>query len=266
VKLFARTAVVIVDTVRVENLRVSFKVHKDGTGKPNTAEVTIFNLSDATRSVVEKKGAPLIVQAGYGGQNTTLFSGRVRTCDHTRKNADWETVLKSGDGEQELKFATISNSWRPGVPVTAVIKALVAQLGLDPGDSATVYGVITGTYLNGCTLHGPARQHLSEILGAYGFDWSVQDGRVQVVKRGQASVDAVVELSPESGLLGSPTHGTGTKASQVSFESLLQAIRPGQRVKLVSRSVNGLMRALIVDHEGDTHGTDWKTKVEAAPL
>ena len=64
----------------------------------------ITNLSDSSRALVEKVNAPLIVQAGYAGDNTTLFTGRVRTCDHVRKGSDWETIIKSGDGEQELKL------------------------------------------------------------------------------------------------------------------------------------------------------------------
>lgn len=318
-QLFQRTAVVVVNGIRVDQLRIAFKVVKDGTTAPNTADVTITNLSLSARTQMEQKGAPLILQAGYAGQNTTLFSGRVRTCDHVRQGADWNTVIKSGDGEEELGFATISQTWRPGVPISAVLNTLVRQLGLDPGDSPAVFAQIQGTYINGCTLVGKVKGKLGEILAAQGFEWSVQDGRVQVTKKGDTTRETAIVLGPDTGLLGSPSHVSAGKSAQkdssgetaaalaqlnsvrslataashlvpraagvlsgvtttpgqsmqtakaghVKFESLLMPFKPGRLVRLQSEGIKGDMRCIRVEHEGDTHGTAWVSRVEAKPV
>lgn len=268
-RLFDRTAAVIVGSVRVDSLRMTFKIHKDNAEKPNTAEVVISNLSPSTRSLIEKKGNPLIVEAGYGGDNSTLFSGRVRSCEHVRKGADWETTIRSGDGEEELKVATVSNSWKPGVAKTTVLNALVRSLNLDPGNSAQVFAGIPGQFSNGYVLDAAkTRQKLTDILWLAGYEWSVQDGRVQVVRRGSSNGESVISLSSETGLLGSPTHVTGDakKVNHVKFEALLQPFKPLRLVELNSDGIRGLVKVLTVDQEGDTHGGKWTSMVEAVPV
>lgn len=285
-QLFKRQAIVIVGekqakaegvgvrtALRVDELRIVFKVKKDGGSKPNTSEVEITGLNEASRAAVQSKGAPLIIQAGFPTTIATLFSGTVRTADPTHTNADWVTKIRSGDGEIPYAFATLSNSYRAGTPVRVVLTELVDSLGIDPGNSRRVFAALSEQFVHGHTAHGASSRQLDEILGGLGFEWSIQDGRFQVLKRGDASLEEVVELAADSGLIGSPEHGSGDgqkpvpKSSIVKLTATIQPrLKPGSRISVKSAGVNGVHRVLTVEHEGDTHGPKWETRVDAVPV
>ena len=267
--LFQRQCVVIVDTVEVSELRCTFKVTKPA-AKPNTAEVVISNLSAETREKINRKGAPLILKAGYTGSLATIFSGVVRTVDPIRDGTEWNTTIRSGDGERAYRYANVSNSYKAGTPMKAVLTDLVKSLGLDTGNSAEVFAAVNSQAVNGYVAHGKSARILDEVLGGLGMEWSIQDGRVQVLKKGDATKDEAVVLGPDSGLLGSPQLGSGNEknkpAGLVKVKCLLQArLKPGGKVSIDSEGVKGVFRIISLTHGGDTHGGDWCTEFEAAP-
>jgi hypothetical protein len=269
-QLFQRQCRVIVGDMEVRDLRCAFKVKKDSGPKPNTADLVISNLSAATRGRINVKGAPLIIQAGYATNLSTIFSGTVRTVDQIREGANWNTTIRSGDGEHAYQFATVSSSYAPGTPVRAVLSNLLDSLGLDVGIAKTVVAQINGEYVKGFATHGKAVRALDEILGALGYEWSIQDERVQVLKKGEPTREEAVVIGPTTGLVGSPQMGSGEEvkkhAGLVKLKSLLQPrFKPGGKVFVQSDGVNGVFRILNVDHTGDTHGADWFSELEAVP-
>jgi len=79
----------------------------------------------------------------------------------------------------------------------------------------------------------------------------------------------IPELSPSSGLIGSPEFGAAekNKGPVVKFKSLLDGrIKPGGRVKLNSLRYTGEVRVTKLSHSGDTAGGDWYTACEGEPL
>lgn len=117
---------------------------------------------------------------------------------------------------------------------------------------------------NGLVLNGKSSAKLTALLSAANLEWSIQDGQLQVVERGKAlKLDPVV-LSPSTGLIGSPDRG---EKGRVEVVSLLQpTIIPGRRIRIQSQYVNGDYRAEVVEHDGDTRGQAFETRVEASPL
>ncbi len=276
-RLYGRRIDVVVGDLRVDELRCAFQVKKPGGSKPNTAELRISNLAPATRAQMNVKGAPLIIQAGYLGTVGTIFSGQVRTVDHIRKGPDWETTVKSGDGEQSYAFASVSESFRAGTPARVVVAKLIESLGLDPGRSQQVLADLSAAYVHGYTATGRSADLLDEILDGLGYEWSIQDGRVQVLKQGESTLEELVHLSPESGLLDSPEHGAGDeqaaglvkKFSVVKLKALIQPrVKPGCRISLESEGLTGVLRVLAVEHAGDTAGGEgsWATTIQAVPV
>lgn len=269
-QLFQRQVRVIADAVEIRDLRCAFKVKKDDASKPNTAEIIVTNLAQKTRSSIDRKGAPLIIQAGYSGSLSTIFSGVIRTVDHMHDGPNWHTSIKSGDGERRFQFATISNSYAAGTPVRAVLMNLLDSLELDASIAKRVVSEISGEFVNGYTAHGKSARLLDEILGGLGFVWSIQDGRVQVLEKDQPTTEEAVVLSPSTGLIGSPQLGSGEEQKKqtglVKLKSLLQArFKPGGKVLLKSDAFDGVFRIVSVQHTGDTHGGDWVSEVEAVP-
>lgn len=274
-QLFNRKVVAIVGDVRVEELRCAFQVKKTSTSKPNTAELKITNLSPATRAAIQDQALPLIIQAGYPGTIATIFSGTVRTVDHIWKSPDWETTIKSGDGERPFAFATVSECFRAGTPARVVLAKLIESLGLDPGSTQATLSQITAAFTHGYSAAGRASDMLDEILNGLGYEWSIQDGRVQVLKQGDTTREELIHISPESGLIDSPEHGSGDgkkpapHSSMVKLKTLLQPrVKPGSRVSLESEGLTGILRVLTVEHVGDTAGGtgSWATTIQAIPV
>ena len=118
------------------------------------------------------------------------------------------------------------------------------------------------------------RQYMRDEARDTGTDWSIQDGKVQMVPRkGYLPGEAVV-LTHETGLVGSPEQ----TQDGITVRCLLNPrLRVGGRIKLNNAQVkamqsplkqaagqqaprmdaDGFYRILKVEFRGDTRGNDW---------
>lgn len=258
----------------IEQLRVSFKVSKALTKDPNTCEVKIYNLSASSRANLPGTGAKLLLRAGYQSTEEQIFIGDARTIESKREGADWITTIKCGDGERAVQFARVSASFGPGVPVADALRTIGKAAKIDTGNLEKVAaGIPTSKqYTQGYAAHGNALHELEKALKFAGYELSIQDGALLVLKPGETTTEEVIELSESSGLIGSPAVAGGEKkegknkpASKpvLKAKSLLQGqLRCGRKVSLKSRAYNGLYRIVKVEHSGDTHGGDWYSNLE----
>jgi len=258
------------DVLEIERLRVAFKVTKTSGKEPNTCEVTVSNLAADTRAALQTKGVKFLLQAGYEGTGIgQLFVGDVRTIDHVRDGATWNTVIKSGDGERALAFARVNESFASGVKIPDVVRKVAGKLGLGLGNTERAASQMTGEYSQGYAAHGPASRELDRVLAAAGYEYSVQDEQILIVRPGEGSGEQVPELSPSTGLIGSPEFGTPeTKGGRalVKVKSLLNfGIKIGSQVVIRSARHNGPVVVRKLEHVGDTAGGDWYTNFEARP-
>lgn len=259
------------DVVQIEELRVAFKVKKSLTKEPNTAEVTVTNLSPQRRASLQTKGVKFILEAGYEGAGIAqLFVGDVRTIDHVRDAANWNTVIKSGDGERAFRYARVSESFAAGSPLSDVVQNLAGKLGLGLGNVTTKAAALSQRFDQGFAASGPVSRELDRVLAAAGLTWSVQDGDLQILAPDEPGALLVPELSPETGLIGSPEFGAPLKKGGrplVKFRCLLDGkIKPGGRVELRSERHRGPIRVVKLEHTGDTAGGDWYTDCEGTPV
>lgn len=272
--LYERRVVVIVDTLRVDGLRVQFKAEKTLKKEPNTLDLSITNLSAQTRAGMQKKGAKVVVLAGHADQIGQIFAGDARTIDHVRKGPDWVTRIQCGDGERAYRYALTNKSFKAGTTVADVVKALANDLGIGVGNALAQIAAQNprgfAQYINGHAAYGNAARELDKVLRTAGFTWSIQDGQLQLLRVDETTKDSLALFSPATGLIGSPEHGAPDKkgkASVLKVKALLSPlVRPGRRVKLESESATGVYRAEKVTHQGDTAGQDWYTDMELKPV
>lgn len=281
---------VTVDKHRVEGLRVAFKVKKTTGMQPNTMECSITNLSGATRAAMVEKGATVILEAGYQSNFAMLFIGNARTIDHVREHADWVTKIECGDGEAAIANARVSESFGAGTGAGDIVSKLGSALGLNPGNIGDKRAALNAKqYAGGLTVMGKAATELDRVVKGAGMTWSVQDGAIFLLKPRETLKGQAVVLSPATGLIGSPEHGSAmggggmqdvasadegdaeldpTKKPKVlKVKSLLQPIiKPGIAIQVKSEGTNGFFRAESVVHTGDTGGGDWYTEVELEPI
>lgn len=273
-KLFGRRARITIGALQSEDLRVVFRAKKSLSKEPNTCEVTIYNLSADSRAKIQRRGDVLTLEAGYEDLGT-LFSGNTDTGTHERAGPDWLTKLHCGDGEQAYQHTRISMGFKPGTRAADVVKAVGKQLlngGIDVAAALNLN--LPGEFSQGYAVQGNAAQELDKLLKGRGYEWSIQDGKLQILQTDRPT-NVLVVLSESSGLIGSPTWATPEKGSDsspakprtIKFKSLLNhLIRPGCRLRISSQQIKTDVRVTELTHSGDTSGQDWYTEGEGVPV
>lgn len=253
----------------INDLDVEFDVTKALTKDPNTAEITVYNLSATARAAFQTKGLKVVLQAGYEKTLAQIYVGDASYIDHKHDGPDWKTKIVCGDAQRAFKHARASQSFGTGTPLASVVKFATGKMGVNLGNTNQILPLMTQQYTHGYTLHGAAARELDKVLKAAGYEWSIQDGALQILRPGEA-LDEVVTLSPETGLVGTPEQGTGSKKGAqpvLKARSLLQpTLSPGKRVLIEGTQHAGLYRVIKVKHTGATAGADWYTDIEATAL
>lgn len=278
-RLYGRAASLVIGSQLIEGLRVSFKAKKSIKKEPNDCEIQVYNLSEHSRAALQSKGTKIILEAGYEGDTSQVFAGDSRIIDHVHEGPDWITKVQCGDGERAYRYARIVESFAPGTPVADVFAKVAAATGLDVIDAvATVRAFLPGAqYTQGYTAYGRASSELDCILKGRGLEWSIQDGRLQVLSETGTTKDTATLLSAETGLIGSPAHGspdTGNtpgkpakKPQVLKVKCLLNPrIKPGGRVVVQAEAIKGTFKVQTLTHSGDTHGAEWYSELECVPV
>lgn len=246
-------------------LRIQFKISKTLKKHPNTSEITVTNLSPNRRASLQQKGVRLILEAGY--QTTGLsryFAGDVRTVDHIREQADWETKFQLGDGERSWQFSRVRESFSPGTSAADVLKRLGRATGLGVGNLDQKAASITAVLDQGFAASGSASAEFDRLVKSIRMGWSIQDGEIQLLDDDDVLDLPIPEITPDSGLIGSPEMGSPPKKGKpqlVKFKALLLPTKPGAKVKLKSERYDGYVKVQACEFEGDTFGGDWYTTI-----
>lgn len=266
---FRRAVALTIGTVtRIEDLRVSFRVVRNVRKEPNTADISIWNLSETTRSSLQDRGLTLLLEAGYQDDLKSLYLGDISKASHRHEGPDWISSIQSGDG-LTLSASRYLRSFSQGTAVKEALRGILTSLGAaaEQALAALTRGDLAGAeeqLINGIALAGPTPEEIQKLAASAGLEFSIQDGQIQLLDKGKATADEAVFLSPTTGLIGSPQPG---EKGIVRARALLNgAIRPAGRVVIDSSLINGVFRVEKVEHSGDNFGGDWYSDIEAKPL
>lgn len=254
-------------------LHTTFTVDKDLQGEPNTATVELYNLNEESRSWLEQEDARLVLEAGYQTR-PTLFIGDVERVEHEHTGEDWISRLECDDGGRVYQNTHVSLFHGPGVSALLLFREITEAMGVPlrleaaPAD----VGALNDVWLTGYSVHAPARRALAQVAEAAGFQWSIQNGVVQILPLEGATFEPAVLVSPTTGLVGRARRAKidvgGSRNEQqrdgVEFASLLTYVfDPGQRVRVESADVTGTFVVHRVTYSGDSYGGDFYATVEA---
>lgn len=258
------------NAVEITDLRIQFKIEKSLDSTPNAATITITNAADRTRALFQTK--PLIVRldAGLDGDLRHVFTGDVRYAPSEQKPPDWETIVQLGDGDRAYRYARANVSYKAGTSVVTALKAAAAAMGLQLNPDIAASADLQQQFATGRSLHGPARDELTKLLAPFGYSWSFQDGKLQILKDQNATPATALAINSDNGMRGSPIYGTpdknGTPPTLNVKMELYPAVTPGCQIYVTSKTINGIFRVSKLTHTGDTHGDPWTTEVEALPV
>lgn len=249
----------------VEGLRVSFRVTRGGGAKPRASEIRIYNLAERSRADLQVTPLAVLLEAGYAsaGGLQRVVSGDVRRATTTREGVSVVTTIEIAGGDRAWRGAGLDRSYRRGAPLIEVLRDAARACGLSLPSSVETDPTLRTQLPAGYAATGGALQQLERLLARYGYDVSVQDGQLQILREDAARVGEAVVLRPED-LVGSPTLGAKRK---LRFRTVLDPrIYPGTLVDLRSRDLaQQVYRVRSVQLDGDTRSGPWHTTCEAAP-
>lgn len=252
-------------------LKLAFKVVRSTKKEPNTAEISIHNLSPDNRVAFQTKDIEAELDAGYIDNVSQIFKGRLDFAENKLSGRDWITTLQTTDSGKPFRAARINTSIKGPAQIGDVLRAAGDALGINVGNiaekiqSGSIRGALT-EFTNGIVLSGKAEQVFDKVVKSMGYSWSIQDGQLQILGPAETVGADAVLLTPGTGLIGTPEAG---EKGFVKARSLLQPdLIPGRKVKIESKNddVNGFFRAEKCVFVGDTWGNDWYVDVEAKPL
>jgi len=261
----------------LSNLRIVFNVKKSDAQTPNTAEIRVFNLNKETAAQIKKEFTTLILQAGYDSNYGTIFSGNIKQVRIGRENGTENYIdIAAGDGDDAYNFSVVNTTLAAGATQQDQINSAAGSMVNRAVRQGSVTGVDSNRLPRGKVMYGMARDYLRQTAAATETSWSIQDGKIQFVKLTAVLPSQAVLLNSKSGLVGTPeqtNEGITVKCLlnpqlkiagrvKIDQENIAQAALPDTSKKdTVNKPVaiedDGFYRLLVVEHAGDTRGTDW---------
>ena len=222
--------------MNLHEMKVEFNVSKGLESSQNTASISIWNLKEAHRNAVGKELDDVVLEAGYlppegGGNVGIIFAGQMRDVEHRRDGPDIITTISCGDGDRAFRRATISKTFPAGTKVETVVEEIFKQMeaeGLKRGEWK--FPDDMPPFKRPYSMCGSCAREMDRLGRSRGFYWSSQNGVMEVVP-GDGTIGGIVLISPQSGMVDTPTiTDNGIKVSAL----LNPEIRPGRRVRIES--------------------------------
>lgn len=259
------------DAVEIVAQRVQFSVTKNLGKEPNKCVIKIANLSQHSRSEFEKLPVQVMLHAGYDGVARLMFVGDVTRSWSLREGTEIITTLIVHDGMRAFAHARMNRSYKPPTQVKRVLEDAAKSMGLKLPRDIEQSAALSQPITTGVSMTGPTRDLLTRLLSPYGYHWSVQNGKMQVIRDEDiAPGDEILIDGDTGGLIGFPEKTSPDKPkgkTEIKFQVLLHGdIAPGRRVKLRSEFFDTSVKVTDVTHQGDSHGQEWTTSVTSRPL
>jgi hypothetical protein len=267
-----------IDTIEVSDLDVVFDITRDTTKAPNTANITVYNLSSEHRqqieslSLKEKQGGKTVktggkirveVEAGPIGARSLIFRGDLRYAKSEPEGPDFATMIEGDDGGKSVLGGHVARAFPAGTPVATVVRACAGALGVGTGNLAALEASLRtqggATFSGGTVLFGPADKELDRVLRSCGYRYSIQNGVLQITQPGKPlTVSAVVLTGGEV-----PTPTVNPDGTIEVLAPILPELYPGGQVLLQTATKRGQFGIIRVNYAGDSSadGQDWHARL-----
>lgn len=268
---------VINTNIEITDLRMQCKIEKTLKSEPNKCEISITNLAEKTRAEFQHLPVRVNIEAGYQNELRLLFVGDVRPGFARSKHdgTDWVTNLILGDGLRAFAEARVNRAYKKGTPILNILRDVAKSMGMHLPAEVEQSPRLQAAVAAGEATVGWSADELTRLLAPYGYSWSSQNDKLQIVSDSIAPTNRIRELGEHTGMIGSPELGTPSNAKKnvnkppnITIRHLLYPeIIPGEKIGLVTQGdLARLYKAERVSHTLDTHGDDWATEIEASPL
>lgn len=276
------------DAIDMSELRFIFSIRRGDTQTPNTADIRVYNVNDDTALKAEKEFTRIVIQAGYEGNFGVIFDGTIKQIRRGRESpTDTYLDITAADGDSAYNFSTVAVSLaagsKPDDHVNVILQGMTER-GVSRG---YIQEVESNGLPRGKVIFGMAKDELRKVARNTNTNWSIQDGKLQMVGINAYLPGEAVVVNAATGMIGQP------EATQngIRVKTLLNPnIKIGGLIKLNNRDIqqyrfglrqgrggdadknqwakqaiktndDGHYYVMIADHSGDTRGTEWYTSL-----
>lgn len=254
--------------VLISDLNIDFQIERSIDFSVNTAQLKIYNPSVDTQEKFLKKGASIVVSAGYDDEGSGgIYVGQITESVKYKEGSNRIVDITAGsiqNANRDLAYVTVSLSYKRDTAVVTPLKDIATALGL------ANYGFEIAKSIklsNGFSYAGSAKTALArckDILNANGMDLFIDNTTIVVFKRNTADTRfKVVYLTPDTGLIGTAKITDSSKAGnieeefplRVSFKSLLNPqLNPNGVVVIDKSTVTGTFIIEKISFSGNNYG------------
>lgn len=245
-------------------LRIAFDITKTNKSDENTAKITVYNLNKEHRNLFQESKVSVLLEVGYENELNTIFFGNITRIYSEKSGDDWLTIMEASDGARAYQNATIDKAFAAGTNIKDIIKEVANTFkeaaGTDLGSFEAVKDEVAQ---NGITLEGCSKAVLEKLCKTQGLQMSIQDNELMIVPEGGTTDRKIINLTPESGLVGMPAKTlikiNNREVEGMQFKSLIQQnkLRPNRLVQIESQTVRGIYVITKAGYKGDTSAQDW---------
>ncbi len=252
--------------------RLSFNITKTETGNdPNSANLSLYNLSRDTIRKFEAKNVSIILRCGYNPINQSpptdiIFRGDVIDFSSYKQGEDFITRVECGDAAKTTKESQVNKSFSEESKTKRdILKFLVDALKL-PIDKESI-NLVPDSKKNissNLVLSGRAIDSIDSIIKSEGLSWTIQNNKFIVYdsKKKQDESKSVYFINTDTGLISLKRK----IESNIDFTSLIiPTIEPAKLVRIRSEvnNIDNFYRINRVDFDGDTFEGEWIMRCEA---
>lgn len=269
-------------------LNISFSIGKDLSKETNKAQITIYNLSEATAKKVEQDDAIIELSVGYSEDNglKRIFLGYITEVKTSWKNGERLTEISASDGQKAIRDCVVSLSYYAEVSRKKVIDDVAKKMGIDVFYAKSCE---FKSFAKGFSFVGTGEKCLDKVCAGTNLEWSIQNNILQILVKGGDKKLQAIKLTPETGLIGSveyitkasflvkkenegnqtgkPIYSRKNRKQGHKLTCLLQpTIAPGDLIYVESRGVKGVFMCAKLTHNGEYQGQNWYTNMEIYAL
>lgn len=276
----------------VSKLRVRFDVHQKELGIPHHVNIYISNLAEGTvRPLLDGEFKEVTLAAGYESAAGILFKGEILQVRNYRENVtDIVTHILATSAERARNFAIVNKSLAAGHTfrdrVDVAVEAL-KQYGVQVGH---IDDLGSKKFPRGFACFGMAKDLLREVCQATNSSWHITNNTFNLVKNNSTLPGDTHVINAATGMVWLPEQ----TINGIVVRCLLNyKIRPSHKIKLDNRTIlqaaydpgylgttnnelfksgglalagDGIYKALLVEHNGDTRGPNWYTEISCVKL
>ncbi len=220
------------DLYTIKGLYMDFDILARRDSKPNTAKITVQNLSETTRNLMSADHQGIEFFAGYGDEDPVLiFRGSTVNVFHQKPSpgTTWYTEIYALEGEKELKSAIFNRSYEAGTEVRQVIEDVSKSMGIP---TEIDFFEVSDVLSESLTLSGLAKDVLDMLTGDYDLRWSIQQGILEITPflSSVSSQPTAVVLTSDTGMIESPIL---TERQPIGKKGRAKKKKKGQKEEMV---------------------------------